>query len=350
MNNNKIIINEIYGNNIKGQIPIWFMRQAGRYLPEYRELKNKHPSFIDMCLTPSSVKEITLQPLKRFNFDAAILFSDILIIPYSMGLALEFKTNIGPVFNETSQEKRVNTIIEGNINRKNIDLVLDGVKRIKSNLEENYNDKSLIGFCGSPFTVACYVINGMGSKDYNDVRKYYFDNKNKFLTLIDRITSLSIDYLKKQIDSGAEIIKIFDSWAGVLAEEEYEKLVIKPNKIIIQEIKNYNKNIPIIAFPKGSGVKYNNFIEKTDVDVIAIDHTVPKLWARDNLQKKCAIQGNLDNVVLTSEVCDIKNKVLDILNVFSKGRFIFNLGHGVLQNSIIEKVYEVVKIVKNYER
>ena len=305
----KLFIEEVH-NKQPLSIPIWFMRQAGRYLPEYREEKEKHDSFLSMCLNSDSMKEITVQPLRRFNIDAAIIFSDILIVPYAMGLKLEFIKGEGPVFLE-SQEKRIYKLQKG-IDTSSI------YKKVYKEIEINYPDKAIIGFAGSPFTVACYVIQGRGSRDFSDVRKLYFNEKEKFLQVMEGIKKETIKYLKGQIEKGVEVIKLFDSWAGILAEEEFEELVIKPTQNIVEELKDYKKDIIINTFPRGAGVKYENFIKKVKTDIIAIDHTIPIEWAKEKLQKIATIQGNLDNVIITTQSSDMRRKVIKILDTFQK--------------------------------
>ena len=345
----KILIEEVT-NTLQKSIPIWFMRQAGRYLEEYRNEKKRHNSFLDMCLNSNSMKEITIQPLKRFNLDAAIIFSDILIVPYAMGLNVEFIKEVGPVFSEKNIDKRVSKLEEINSNTNIYSKVYEGISKVKEEIDNNYRDKTIIGFAGAPFTIACYVIQGKGSRDFNEVKKFYFNNKIRFLNVINIIKRETINYLKGQIDQGVEVIKLFDSWAGILAEEDFNELVIEVTEDIVNELRNYKKDIIINAFPKGAGVKYKSFIDRVRPEIIAIDHTVPKIWARDNLQKESVIQGNLDNVILCSKTEDLKNKVIKILDTFSKGRFIFNLGHGILPETKIEKIEELIKIVKSYVR
>ena len=325
------------------------MRQAGRYLKEYRDEKEKHESFLSMCLNSDSMKEITLQPLRRFNLDAAIIFSDILIVPFAMGLELNFIKGEGPVFLE-NYEKRMEKLQKGIDTSSIYKKVYEGIEKVRKEIEIKHQEKAIIGFAGSPFTVACYVIEGRGSRDFNEVRKLYFNEKDKFIKVIELITKETKKYIKGQIDQGVEIVKLFDSWAGILAEEEFEELVIKPTQNIIEELRDYKKDIIINTFPRGAGVKYEDFVKKVKTDIIAIDHTVPIEWAKEKLQKSATIQGNLDNVIMTTSSPDMKKKVIKILDTFSKGRFIFNMGHGMLPESRVEKVEELISIVKEYER
>jgi len=344
----KLLIEEVR-NKKPNSIPIWFMRQAGRYLKEYREEKEKHESFLSMCLNSDSMKEITLQPLRRFNLDAAIIFSDILIVPFAMGLELNFIKGEGPVFLE-NYEKRMEKIQKGIDTSSIYKKVYEGIEKVRKEIEIKHKDKAIIGFAGSPFTVACYVIQGRGSRDFNEVRKLYFNEREKFIKIIELITEETKRYLKGQIDRGVEVVKLFDSWAGILEEEEFEELVIRPTQNIVEELRDYKKDIIINTFPKGVGVKYEDFVKKVKTDIIAIDHTVPIEWAKEKLQKSATIQGNLDNVILTTKYPDMKKKVIKILDTFSKGRFIFNMGHGMLPESRVEKVEELISIVKEYER
>ena len=345
----KILIEEIK-NSPQKYIPVWFMRQAGRYLQEYRNEKKKHKSFLEMCLNSDSMREITIQPLKRFNLDAAIIFSDILIVPYAMGLNLEFVKEVGPVFLEKSMSERISKIEEMKNTTSVYNKVYEGIRKVKEEMDNEYKDKAIIGFAGSPFTVACYAIQGKGSRDFNEVKKFYFNNKVKFLNVIDIIKKETIKYLKGQIDKGVEIIKLFDSWAGILAEEEFNELVIKVTEDIVNELRNYKKEVIINTFPRGAGVKYKDFVEIVKPEIIAIDHTVPKEWARDNLQGNSVIQGNIDNVIISSEVDDLKDRVNKILDIFSKGKYIFNLGHGVLPETKTKRIEQIIKIVKSYDR
>ncbi|WP_236870092.1 uroporphyrinogen decarboxylase [Candidatus Bandiella numerosa] len=344
----KLLIEEVR-NKQPNSIPIWFMRQAGRYLKEYREEKEKHECFLSMCLNSDLMKEITLQPLRRFNLDAAIIFSDILIVPFAMGLELNFIKGEGPVFLE-NYEKRIEKLQKGIDTSSIYKKVYEGIEKVRKEIEIKHQEKAIIGFAGSPFTVACYVIQGRGSRDFNEVRKLYFNEREKFIKIIELITEETKKYLKGQIDQGVEVVKLFDSWAGILAEEEFEELVIRPTRNIVEELRDYKKDIIINTFPRGAGVKYEDFVKKVETDIIAIDHTVPIEWAKEKLQKSATIQGNLDNVILTTQSFDLKRKVIKILDTFSKGRFIFNMGHGMLPESRVEEVEKLISVVKEYER
>ena len=242
-----------------------------------------------------------------------------------MGLELNFIKGEGPVFLE-NYEKRMEKLQKGIDTSSIYKKVYEGIEKVRKEIEIKHQEKAIIGFAGSPFTVACYVIEGRGSRDFNEVRKLYFNEKDKFIKVIELITKETKKYIKGQIDQGVEIVKLFDSWAGILAEEEFEELVIKPTQNIIEELRDYKKDIIINTFPRGAGVKYEDFVKKVKTDIIAIDHTVPIEWAKEKLQKSATIQGNLDNVIMTTSSPDMKKKVIKILDTFSKGRFIFNMG------------------------
>ena len=344
----KIILEEIkYKQN---RTPLWFMRQAGRYMEEYKRIRQAHNSFIQLCLDSELMKEITLQPIKRFDIDAAIIFSDILIVPYAMGLNIEFIGGYGPLFLDKKLEDRLRIALSDNTLLPTYNKVFEGIKKVLHDLTLYHPDKTLIGFAGSPFTVACYLIEGKSSKDFNNVKKFYFNEKKKFQRVFERILEATIFYLKGQIDQGVEIVQLFDSWSGILGEDEFEELVIKPNKFIVEQLKTYKNSIILSAFPRGAGVKYKAFTEKVGADIIGIDHTIPLTWARDNLQSVATVQGNLDNVLVSSDNQFLRTRVLKILDILSKNRFIFNLGHGVLPDTKIKNIKEIIDIVKDYER
>ena len=344
----KLIVEEVKS---KQKItPIWFMRQAGRYLKEYRELRNTSTSFIELCLNSDLMKEITLQPVRKFNVDAAIIFSDILIVPYAMGLNVEFVSGHGPLFSERILENRLSILMSHRSLSPTYSKVFAGIKKVLHELILCYPGKTLIGFAGSPFTVLCYLIEGAYSKDFINVKKLYFNDKKKFQRILHHVLAATLVYLKGQIDAGVDLIKLFDSWAGILSEDEFEELVIQPNKFIVEELKAYKASIIVSAFPRGAGVKYRSFIEKVGADIIGIDHTVPLTWARDHLQSVATVQGNLDNVLVSSDTTFLRSRVLKVLRILSKGKFIFNLGHGVLPDTKITNIKEIIDIVKNYER
>jgi uroporphyrinogen decarboxylase len=324
--------------------PIWIMRQAGRYLPEYREIRSNVKNFLELCYNPKLACEVTLQPIRRFGFDAAIIFSDILVIPDALGVKVEFVKNEGPKLEKISNQEDLKKLKTNNI-KTHLNPVFEALALTKSKLDRS---KSLIGFSGSPWTLACYMIEGAGSKNFESVRKSAIQNQEFFSNLIEILTQSVIEYLSCQIKDGADVVKLFDSWASVLPPSELQKFVIEPTKKIVLELKKLHPNTPIICFPRGIGVNYLEFARQVKCDAIAIDQTVEKNWAKKNLQQDCDIilQGNLDNVLLAfGSKKEIEEEVLQILKVFSHHPFIFNLGHGILPQTPIENVELLLKII-----
>ncbi|MCE3255334.1 MAG: hemE [Rickettsiaceae bacterium] len=325
--------------------PIWLMRQAGRYLPEYREIRSKADNFLNLCYNPKLASEITLQPIRRFGFDGAILFSDILVIPDALGVKVEFLKNEGPKLEKTIDEKSLLNLKINNVENY-LGRVFETISLVKSQLDQN---TTLIGFSGSPWTIATYMIEGGGSKNFENVRTLAISNPKFFQNLIDiLVESISI-YLIKQIEAGVEIIKLFDSWAGVLPEDQFQKWVIKPNQKIIENVRKNYPQFPVILFTRGAGALYENVAMETKNIALAIDQILPKKWAKEILQQKHGkiIQGNLDNILLASgSEEEIEKEVSEILNHFGDKPFIFNLGHGVLPHTPIKNIEKILKILK----
>ncbi len=324
--------------------PIWLMRQAGRYLPEYQKIRSKAGNFLDLCYNPKLASEITLQPIKRFGFDGAIIFSDILVIPDALGVNVDFVKNEGPKLKKISNENDLLKLkIDNIINHLNP--VFENISLTKSRLDKN---TTLIGFSGSPWTIATYMIEGGTSKRFENIRELAIRDDIFFQKLIDILVESISVYLNKQIESGVDVVKLFDSWCGILPEFEFRRWVIEPHKKIINNIRNKNPHIPIIVFTKGAGTLYEDFIKEVDCDAIAIDQNVSRDWARDVLQKKHnkIIQGNLDNVLLSLDKEKSKEESFDVLNKFNKFPFIFNLGHGVLPNTPIENIEEILRVIR----
>ena len=339
------ILNIIHKKEKPSSQPIWIMRQAGRYLPEYREIRKDVKNFLDLCYNSKLASEVTLQPIKRFDFDAAIIFSDILVIPDALGLKVDFIKNEGPVLQKVVDEKDLEKL---DINKivSHLQPVFETLRLTKKELSK---DKTLIGFSGSPFTMACYMIEGGSSKNFDLVRKTAIKNPQFFAKLIDILTQSVVIYLREQINAGADVVKLFDSWAGILPESEFQKWVIEPTKKIVAQIRQEFPQTPIICFPRGAGVLYKNFVQEVRPDVVAVDQNLPKLWVKENLQKELGvvIQGNLDNQLLAyGSKVEIEKETREILKVFGEYPFIFNLGHGILQETPIENVELVVKIVR----
>ncbi len=317
--------------------PIWFMRQAGRYLPEFRDIRKKNTDFIKLCLNPDLVNEITLQPIKRFDLDAAIIFSDILMIPYGLGQKVEFKKGIGPILEEINLDKIINSDPIDFVQK--LIPVYKGIEKVKKNLKNN----DLIGFAGAPWTLLLYMLNNKSPKNdfsYNKIIKDKF-LVNRLLKKIEEAICLHVD---KQIEAGAEIIQIFDSWAGLLPEKELPNYCYIPTLKIVQHIQT--KNIPVICFPKGIGKNYVDFCLTVKPDCISIDYDVDPKWIRKNI-KDIPVQGGLDPKILLKDKDEIKKNTEKYLNTFKDYPYIFNLGHGVLPEIKPETIGYIIELVRN---
>ena len=330
------------------KVPLWLMRQAGRHLPEYREVRSSTNNFLDFCYNPKLASKVTLQPVSRYGVDAAILFSDILVIPHALGQNVSFVAGSGPVLEPITTLNDINKLNIKNINIKLLN-IYKTVSNVKKAINEKYKTTTLIGFAGSPWTVATYVVEGGSSKDYMSTKSWSYSSPKEFSLLIDILIEATVEYLIQQIEHGVEVIQLFDSWAGVLSETQFANWVIKPTKIIIDAIRKKHPTIPIIGFPRGAGILYKNFVTETGVDCISIDPSVPINWAAKHLQSECAVQGNLDNLSLLIGNENTDNEVIKILNGLSNGPFIFNLGHGILPTTPIENVERLIKLVKGFK-
>ena len=328
----------IEGKNVS-YTPVWFMRQAGRYLPEFREIRKKNTDFIKLCLNPNLVNEITLQPLKRFDLDAAIIFSDILMIPYGLGQEVVFKKGIGPILGEVNLDKITNTDPVDFVQK--LLPVYKGIEKVKTNLRE----KPLIGFVGAPWTLLLYMLNKGSPKNNFDFNKI---NKDKFLVnrLLKKLEEMICLHVDKQIEAGANIIQIFDSWAGLLPKKELPNYCYIPILKIVEHIKS--RKIPTICFPKGIGENYLDFCSTVKPDCISIDYEVDPKWIKEKL-KDVPIQGGLDPKILLGDKEGVKKNTEKYLNIFKDYPYIFNLGHGVLPEIKPETIEYVIQIIKSKE-
>jgi len=317
--------------------PIWFMRQAGRYLPEFREIRKKNPDFIKLCLNPSLVNEITLQPLKRFDIDAAIIFSDILMIPYGLGQKVEFQKGVGPILEDINLDKIINTDPIDFVQK--LLHVYKGIEKVKNNLK----NKPLIGFVGAPWTLLLYMLNKKSPKNNFDFNKI---NKDKFIVnrLLKKLEEIICLHIDKQIEAGVNIIQIFDSWAGLLPKKELPNYCYIPILKIVEHIKS--KNIPVICFPKGIGENYIDFCSTVKPDCISIDYDVDPRWIKEKL-KDIPIQGGLDPKILLGDKEEIKKNTEKYLNIFKDYPYIFNLGHGVLPEIKPETIEYLIQIIRS---
>lgn len=338
----KLLLETLISKKQNNQIPIWLMRQAGRYLPEYRKVRESTKGFLDLCYNSDLACEVTLQPIRRFNFDGAIIFSDILVVPDAMGINVSFKENEGPLLEAiTNNEKLTKALSKAN--NKKLLPVYEAIKKTKRELPENV---TLLGFAGAPWTLASYIVEGKISKDLSKVKAAYYNNKVFFERLIEELVENISQHLINQVEAGAEVVQIFDSWSGVLIGDDYEQLIIKPTQKIISKIRKAYPFVPIICFPRMSGFNYEKFCKEVDCNAISVDQYVPLEWMLKHSNNKI-IQGNLDPLVLLSESTDfIKKRVDDIFEATGGEKFIFNLGHGVVPNIPPENVEFLVNYVK----
>tara|TARA_B100000579_G_C22839160_1_gene860477 strand:+ start:1089 stop:2093 length:1005 start_codon:yes stop_codon:yes gene_type:complete len=318
--------------------PIWLMRQAGRYLPEFREIRKKNQNFINLCLNDKLSSEITLQPLRRFNFDAAIIFSDILMLPYGLGQSVEFKKNFGPLLGDLNLEKLSKVNESKFINKLNP--IYKTISIVKKN--EVLRNKDVIGFVGAPWTLLVYMLNKQSPK--KDINKKYFNDKSLIENLLNIIDKFLKIHIKNQIESGATIIQIFDSWAGLVEEENIEKYIYEPTRRIVKFVKD--QNVPVICFPRNIK-SYKNYVDIVIPSAINIDYNVDPLKIRKEI--KIPVQGGLDPKILLSDKKTLKKEVQKYLELFKDHPYIFNLGHGILPETKIEMVEELVNIIKNFK-
>jgi uroporphyrinogen decarboxylase len=324
--------------------PIWLMRQAGRYLPEYRAIRGKAGGFMDMCLTPEIAAEITLQPLRRFPLDAAILFSDILMVPHGLGQPVRFEEGQGPILDPIRSAADLARLDEGGFQRR-VAPVMMAIRKVRSELTP---DKALLGFAGAPWTVASYMIEGGSSRDYERAKSWAYGDPGSFARLIGILINATSNYLLAQIDAGVDAVQIFDSWAGALAATELERWGRAPTAEIVKRIKALHPRIPVIVFPRGAGVSYGAYARDCDCDALSLDQSLPLDWAADALQPHKVVQGNLDPLLLVQGGNAMRQEAERILAKFGKGRFVFNLGHGILQTTPPDHVAELCKIVHGW--
>ncbi|HER26357.1 MAG TPA: uroporphyrinogen decarboxylase [Rhodospirillales bacterium] len=325
--------------------PFWLMRQAGRYLPEYRQVRSGAKNFLDFCYTPDLAVEVTLQPLRRYDLDAAILFCDILVIPDALGQKVDFIEGSGPVLEPL---RGVADLGRLSLDRLHDHLapVYETVSRLSREIPK---ETTLIGFAGAPWTVASYMVEGHGSKDFAATRTWAYSDPEGFGQLIDILIEATSKYLIAQIDHGAEVVQLFDTWAGVLSPSQFDQWVIEPTAKIVSNIKKAHPHIPVMGFPKGVGILYKTFVERTGVDGVSLDQTVPCRWIAEQLQPLCTVQGNLDNMALIAGGQRMEAEMQDILETLTGGPFIFNLGHGILPQTPPENVARLARIIKDWE-
>jgi uroporphyrinogen decarboxylase len=322
--------------------PLWLMRQAGRYLPEYREIRAKAASFLDFCYTPRLAVEATLQPIRRFGFDAAILFSDILVVPDALGQKVSFEAGEGPQLEPVDSAQRL-LALRSQIDLDRLSPVFEAVQQIKSSLPESV---PLIGFCGAPWTVASYMVAGKGTPDQAPARLLAYRDPDLFAALIAQLVEASIAYLLRQIDAGVDAVQIFDSWAGVLPPQEFRRWCFEPLRKIVAGVKALRPDVPIILFPRGVGAHLIELARTSGADVIGLDTSVDLAFAANSVQTLLPVQGNLDPLALLAGGAALDAAVADILRALGGGPLIFNLGHGILPETPVAHVERLVSLVR----
>jgi uroporphyrinogen decarboxylase len=322
-------------------VPMWMMRQAGRYLPEYRQLRADKGSFVDLVYDSDAAAEVTLQPLKRFpELDAAILFSDILIVPFAIGQNLSFIAGEGPRLSPPLMSANLGDL---KVYPARLEPIYETVRKVKAQLNPA---KTLIGFAGSPWTVATYMVSGQGSRDQAEARRMAYADPGGFGAIIGRIEEVTLDYLNGQIEAGAEAVQLFDSWAGSLSPAQFEQWVIAPTARLVAALKKWHQGVPVIGFPKGAGGKLGAYARETGVSAIGLDETVDPVWAAKELPKTLPVQGNLDPLALIAGGEALNTAAQRILDALADRPHIFNLGHGILPDTPIAHVEELIALVK----
>jgi len=326
--------------------PVWLMRQAGRYLPEYRTLRAKTADFITLCTTPSLAAELTLQPIRRFGFDAAILFSDLPLLPWALGQGLEYREGEGPVLPPLRDQAALDSLNLGRVATA-VAPILQTVRRVRSGLlDEGFADCTLIGFSGAPFTVACYMVEGHGSRDFAATRTMAYDQPDLWKRLISLLIDATVVYLQGQIEAGAEVVMLFDSWAGVLPPSQFRRYVIQPTKAIVDALRSRHPHVPIIGFPRLAGLMISEYATVTGVNGVGLDTSMELQVAARSLPSGVALQGNLDPLALVAGGLGLRGETAQVLSGLKGRPAIFNLGHGIVPQTPPEHVASLVEQVR----
>jgi uroporphyrinogen decarboxylase len=324
--------------------PLWLMRQAGRYLPEYRAIREKTKSFLDLCFNPKLACEVTLQPIRRFGFDAAILFSDILVVPHALGQYVTFETGEGPRLDALKEPSAIERL-RPEIDHAKLAPIYETIERVKAQLPPAV---ALLGFCGAPWTVATYMIAGCGTADQSPARLFAYRHAEAFAKLIDLLTEASASYLVKQFAAGVDAVQIFDTWAGVLPADEFRKWCIEPTARVVANVRKHFPAARIIGFPRGAGTELQRYLNAVPVDAVGLDWMTELNFARDHIQSLRTIQGNLDPLALLAGGAALDCATDAILEAFGRRPFIFNLGHGILPDTPIPHVERLIARVRNH--
>ena len=322
--------------------PVWMMRQAGRYLPEYRAVREKAGGFLDLCFNPELAADVTLQPVRRFGFDAAILFSDILVVPLALGRKVEFLAGEGPKLEPLTTRDGIERLA-ARIDDRVVTPIYETVRRVRASLDDK---TTLIGFCGAPWTEATYMVAGEGTPDQAPARMFAYREPETFALMIDRLVDASIEYLVGQLKAGAECVQVFDTWAGVLSQGEFERWSIAPTKRIVDGVRAQVGDARIIGFPRGVGSKLQRYVTGTGVDAVGLDWMQGLAYARDIIQSIKPVQGNVDPLALLAGGAALDREVDAVMGALAGGPFIFNLGHGILPPTPIAHVERMLKRVR----
>ena len=329
--------------------PVWLMRQAGRYLPEYREIRAKHPDFMQMIYSPETASEITLQPIRRYGMDGAIVFSDILVIPDALGQPVTFEEGIGPVLKPIRSVEDIKPLSMQNFATK-LAPVYETIRQSKAALQaEGFEHTAMIGFSGAPWTLACYMTEGGSSVNFQHAKFWAYHDPNGFQDLMDLLTEAVTEYLFEQIEAGAEAIQIFESWAGILDHNLFSRFVIRPTKKIVEAVRERHPHIPVIGYPRGAGRLALDYVQNTQIHALSLDQQTAPKWAASVFQNLVPVQGNLDPVCLMTGGLALEAAVEDILVHLTKGAFVFNLGHGVIKDTPPENVAELINMIRSWK-
>jgi uroporphyrinogen decarboxylase len=338
---NKPIL-DVFDGSVRKPPPVWLMRQAGRYLPEYRALREKAGSFLDLVYNPELASEVTLQPVRRFGFDAAILFSDILVIPHALGQSVTFAVGEGPLL-EPVKDRTDFERLTSDIDHGVLAPVYETIRRVKADLPPAV---ALLGFCGAPWTVATYMIAGRGTPDQAPARMFAYRDAAAFDVLMDVLVEASASYLVRQFQAGVDAVQIFDTWAGVLSPDQFARWCIAPTRRIVTMVRLQVPNAKIIGFPRGAGSQLPRYVAETGVDAAGLDWMIDRDFARERVQSAVPVQGNLDPMVLLAGGVALDRAVDAVMQAFADGPFIFNLGHGILPETPIAHVEQMLKRVR----
>ena len=343
MSKDKTILRALAGERQETP-PIWMMRQAGRYLPEYRATRAEAGDFLSLCYNSDLAAEVTLQPIRRYGFDAAILFADILLLPQALGVDLWFETGEGPRMSTTTTADELAGLRATADIHETLNPIYETVRILSRELPR---ETTLIGFAGAPWTVATYMIAGRGTKDQGPAHALKAENRAVFEGILERLTEATIEYLSKQIEAGAEVVKLFDSWAGSLKGEDFVNYALKPAAKITQALKQRHPGIPVIAFPREAGDGYIGFAKATGADCIAVDNSVSAEWVAQNVQPDSCVQGNLASSHMVTGGNDLIQETKRIVNALKGGPHIFNLGHGITPDANPDNVQIMIDTIRN---